>query len=437
MQRFATALATTPDPLVCALLRKDTAGYFSLSESTGSGRLTFGTNAAQESAEARPRSESPVQGAVGTATRILPYAAREPSMVCSRQLSDSPPFSCGHHRGSSVNCLWMGNSRPQPPRAGLPSPRTPVNYLCMKHPVNYAHYPAVLSVSEARARGASEYDVRSGRGFPPATWGIRFDGSVSTEFPIPTWADDAWIDEAQLLTAIVYRHPGVVACRETAARLFGWPLPSSLRSDILHLGTSEINKRIRRRGITLHRMRTLRSIEWLKLPVLNPLQVFSQLASVCSVESLVKVGDAAIGNWKSPPQFTLATLTEHISETKHLRARPKLEAAVDLIREDVDSPMETDLRLWAISRNLPEPEVHPAVYCPTIDRTLHPDLGYPKKKLALEYEGDHHRISEYQWAADIDRVNALRAAGWTVIRVTKSTSRQQLERDIRHHLGLQ
>ena len=306
----------------------------------------------------------------------------------------------------------------------------------MTHPLNYAHYPAVLSVSEARARGASDYDIRSGRGFPPAAWGLRFDGSVSSEFPVPTWADDAWIDEAKLLTALAHRHPGVVACRETAARLFGWPLPNSLRSGILHLGTSDTNKRIRRRGITLHRMRTLSSVRWLKLPVLNPLQAFSQLATVCSVESLVKAGDAAIGNWKSPPQFTLASLAEHISETKHLRARPKLEAAVGLIREDVDSPMETDLRLWAVSRNLPEPEVHPAVYCPTINRTLHPDLGYPKEKLALEYEGDHHRVSEDQWAVDIDRVNALRAAGWTVIRVTKSSNRRQLERDIRQHLGL-
>lgn len=306
----------------------------------------------------------------------------------------------------------------------------------MKHPLNYAHYPSVLSVSEARIRGASDYDIKSGRGFTPAAWGIRFDNSVFTEFPVPTWADDEWIDEAKLLMAMAHRHPGVVACRETAARLYGWPLPHSLGSDILHLGTSDTNKRIRRRGITLHRMRMLRSVEWLKLPVLSPLQVFSQLAAVCSVESLVKIGDAAIGDWKSPPQFALATLAEHISETKHLRARPKLEAAVDLIREDVDSPMETDLRLWAVSRNLPEPTVHPAVYCPTIDRTLHPDLGYPKEKLALEYEGDHHRTSEHQWAADIDRVNALRAAGWTVIRVTKSTNRQQLERDIRQHLRL-
>ncbi|UVI35610.1 hypothetical protein [Brevibacterium spongiae] len=151
----------------------------------------------------------------------------------------------------------------------------------------------------------------------------------------------------------------------------------------------------------------------------------------------MKIGDAAIGDWKSPPQFALETLAKHISETKHLRDRSKLETAVGLIREDVDSPMETDLRLWALSRKLPEPAVHPAVYCPTIDRTLHPDLGYPKERLALEYEGDQHRISEDQWAADIDRVNALRAAGWTVIRVTKSTNRHQLERDIRKHLDLQ
>ena len=307
----------------------------------------------------------------------------------------------------------------------------------MKHPLNCADYPAIVSVSEARARGASDYDIRSGRNFPPAAWGIRFDGTAPTEFPVPTWADDDWIKEAQVLRALAHRHPGGVACGETAARLFGWPLPRSSGRDGLHLATSDINKRIRRNGVTLHRMRKLRRTAWLGLPVLSPLQVFSQLAAVSSVESLVKMGDAAIGDWKSPPQFTLPSLVEHVSETKHLRARSKLKAAVELIRDDVDSPMETDLRLWAVSRGLPEPAVHPAVYCPTIDRTLHPDLGYPKAKLALEYEGDHHRTSEGQWAADIDRVNALKAAGWTVLRVTKSTNRRQLERDIRRHLGLQ
>lgn len=318
----------------------------------------------------------------------------------------------------------------------IPAPRRESSIRMKKHPLNYVGYPAPLSVAEARARGATDYDIRSTRRFLPASWGIRFDDDSSTRFPVPTWADDKWVEEAQLLLAMSHRHPGIVACRETAARLYGWPLPRALDDATLHLGSADPNKRIRRSGIALHRLRNLSTIEWLKLPVLHPLPTFAQLAPLCSVTSLVQIGDAAVGDWKTPPQFSLTSLNEYVSDTKYLRSRSKLEAAAELIREDVDSPMETDLRLWLIARGLPEPIVHPAVYCPTTNLTLHPDLGYPEQMLALEYEGDFHRISEDQWATDIDRVNALRAAGWTVIRVAKWTDRRQLERDIRLHLGL-
>src|SRR5699024_11550706 len=81
---------------------------------------------------------------------------------------------------------------------------------------------------------------------------------------------------------------------------------------------------------------------WLKLPVLHPLPTFAQLAPLCSVTSLVQIGDAAVGDWKTPPQFSLTSLNEYVSDTKYLRSRSKLEAAAELIREDVDSPMETD-----------------------------------------------------------------------------------------------
>lgn len=318
----------------------------------------------------------------------------------------------------------------------IPAPRRESLVRMKKHPLTYVGYPAPLSVAEARARGATDYDIRSTRRLLPASWGIRFDDDSPTPFPVPTWADDKWVEEAQMLLAMSYRHPGIVACRETAARLYGWPLPRALDDATLHLGCADRNKRIRRGGIALHRLRNLSSIEWLKLPVLHPLPTFAQLAPLCSVTSLVQIGDAAVGDWKSPPQFSLTSLTEYLSDTKYLRSRSKLETAAELIREDVDSPMETDLRLWLVSRGLPEPAVHPAVHCPTINLTLHPDLGYPEQMLALEYEGDFHRTSEGQWATDIDRMNALRSAGWTVIRVAKWTDRRQLERDIRLHLGL-
>jgi very-short-patch-repair endonuclease len=38
-------------------------------------------------------------------------------------------------------------------------------------------------------------------------------------------------------------------------------------------------------------------------------------------------------------------------------------------------------------------------------------------RIALEYEGDHHR-EKAQFRRDIARVNALRRAGWLVLRFT-------------------
>ena len=45
------------------------------------------------------------------------------------------------------------------------------------------------------------------------------------------------------------------------------------------------------------------------------------------------------------------------------------------------------------------------------------DLAYPQWRIALEYEGDHHRERE-QFRRDVTRLNALRAAGWIVLRFT-------------------
>jgi hypothetical protein len=45
------------------------------------------------------------------------------------------------------------------------------------------------------------------------------------------------------------------------------------------------------------------------------------------------------------------------------------------------------------------------------------DLAYPKLKVAIEYDGDHHR-DRATFRRDVARLNALRAAGWTVLRFT-------------------
>ena len=45
------------------------------------------------------------------------------------------------------------------------------------------------------------------------------------------------------------------------------------------------------------------------------------------------------------------------------------------------------------------------------------DLAYPEYQIGIEYEGDDHR-ERTRFRADIQRVNAIEAAGWKIIRIT-------------------
>ena len=69
---------------------------------------------------------------------------------------------------------------------------------------------------------------------------------------------------------------------------------------------------------------------------------------------------------------------------------------------------------------LPEPAVaHPVV----LDGiTFHADLSYSDLRIALEYEGDHHRNDARQWELDIRREGLFREAGWVYLRVTRPTN---------------
>ncbi|MEU4621598.1 DUF559 domain-containing protein [Actinoplanes sp. NPDC023801] len=95
----------------------------------------------------------------------------------------------------------------------------------------------------------------------------------------------------------------------------------------------------------------------------------------------------------------------------------RLHEVIRLADGRAESPMETILRLLLVDAGLPaaEPqfEVRDAYGC-LIGRV---DLAWPSVRLAVEYEGDHHREQE-QFRRDIARVNALRRVGWAVIRLS-------------------
>lgn len=97
--------------------------------------------------------------------------------------------------------------------------------------------------------------------------------------------------------------------------------------------------------------------------------------------------------------------------------------AAELIRERVDSPPESRLRLLLVLSGLPTPQ------CNVPLGTEHcylgsPDLAYQQYRVLLEYEGEHHLNDRDQWNYDIGRYEAFTAENWRVIRVTSGRMRQ-------------
>ena len=92
-------------------------------------------------------------------------------------------------------------------------------------------------------------------------------------------------------------------------------------------------------------------------------------------------------------------------------AVPAVLARVEPLTE---SPMETRLRVIIIDGGLPRPV---AQYRAQQGRRFlgRLDLAYPQWKIGIEYDGDHHRDPE-AFRADMIRLNALRVAGWTILR---------------------
>ncbi|WAC67494.1 DUF559 domain-containing protein [Agrococcus sp. SL85] len=51
------------------------------------------------------------------------------------------------------------------------------------------------------------------------------------------------------------------------------------------------------------------------------------------------------------------------------------------------------------------------------------DLADPSLRLAIEYDGEHHRLDDAQDDRDVRRLRRLAAEGWLVIRITKADLR--------------
>lgn len=228
--------------------------------------------------------------------------------------------------------------------------------------------------------------------------------------------------------------PGQFFSHETAVAILGGPLPLVIddngivdgRTLPVHVSTTGTGPLVRAAGVQRHRAdpRTTRTLDVEGVLVADPATAWAQLGS-WSVLDLVALGDHFCRVWRPGPgrpdagKAPIATVTDLHDRIDGVRRHGirRLREAIDLVREDSWSPRESKLRCLIVRAGLPEPALNHDIYNENGRFLGCFDLVYPDRKVAIEYHGLIHASN---YAADVERIAALRAAGWTVIEVTSA-----------------
>lgn len=146
----------------------------------------------------------------------------------------------------------------------------------------------------------------------------------------------------------------------------------------------------------------------------TPEQTFIDLAAVgMNLVDLVVLGDAML----KARLTTISALIEAIEAWHGNGTRLGLRAA-RLMREGVDSPMETRVRLLIVLAGLPEPTVNVIVRGDDGSWRMRFDLCYLTQRLIVEYDGRRHAESPEQWERDIYRREELDRMDYRLLVVT-------------------
>ncbi|WP_156914084.1 endonuclease domain-containing protein [Brevibacterium album] len=353
-----------------------------------------------------PYAESPPHG----------HAPAHPVEHPGTPLSGTPPTGASQvHAGGRPQPVPEHPEAPRPRSARHPSLGT---WSCREKQIRV---PVLVTPRTAAAHGLPPSAVQSRPRRRPVVRGVFAHPTATALMAVPLWEEDDWEEMRTRVAALQLRNPGLVLSHLSAARFCGWPVPASAdeRIDI-----TPMRSHSRLPGFRVHHVR--RELETWRLygiAVTAPGQTLRQISRALTRKQLVEVLDCLCGPWHSAAYTTPEELGRKLPEWRRFKGRTALGEALQHARAGVGSPRETHLRLTITEVGLPEPVVSPPVDVGSA--VYHPDLAYPELKIAIEYEGEHHRTDPWQWEHDIRREREFVSLGWTYIRITKTTSDAQ------------
>lgn len=231
---------------------------------------------------------------------------------------------------------------------------------------------------------------------------------------------------ARLHTSVTQR---CAASHTTSALLWPIMLPlpveeEAAEQDLIHLTRRAEIGRVKRRGVVGHRAPLLERDVRIKNGVLltSPEWTWVDLAGQLGRVALVAAGDSLLR--RTDPLSSLELIQEVVDRRSKVKGIRLAREVLPLLRHGVDSPQESKLRLKIVDAGMPEPGVTLPITDDFGSYVSTPDLQYQEYRIALEYEGDHHRVDPIQWGRDIERDDRLRAMGWIVLRFSKLQLRE-------------
>ena len=254
-----------------------------------------------------------------------------------------------------------------------------------------------LTRAEALRRGVTDKQL----------WGPKFQRLFQGVY-LPAGATVCVLQRAR--AALMIAPDGSYASHHTAAALWGAVPPDTTDT---HICVPESGSaRSVRKGIVAHRAdRGVEPVRHRGLLVASPTAVFLQMAAVApDLVELVVLGDSLVRTERVTPE-ELIKAADGWDGKGARRAR----RAARLIRSDVDSPMESRLRMLVVLAGFPEPVVNVIIRHENGEWDIRLDLSYPHLKLVIEYDGWHHLVQRKQWSRDLRRREWLESQGWRII----------------------
>jgi hypothetical protein len=121
------------------------------------------------------------------------------------------------------------------------------------------------------------------------------------------------------------------------------------------------------------------------------------------------------------------------------RGIKQLRTTLTRVDGGAESPQETRLRLLLVDSGLPRPVTQIPVRNDFGRVVRRIDMGYPGWRVGVEYDGEQHFTNPDDYAADIERLEFLAGAGWTIVRVSSRQlrfEREQIMHRVRTALAL-